>query len=132
MKLSPDGSLLFQPTIAGIDVFDGRLGNLRTRIALPVELSANYDALVADGRDNILIAIIGQSGNGIAVIDLSSVLEPTPLPYPSDSPFSSIKPNALTNRVSSALNHLVPRNPIVAVGPRVIQHITRPVVSPAK
>ncbi len=124
MKLSPDGSLLFQPTIAGIDVFDGRLGNLRTRIALPVELSANYDALVADGRDNILIAIIGQSGNGIAVIDLSSVLEPTPLPYPSDSPFSSTKPN-----VSS---HLVPRNSTGTVRSRVIQHVTRPVGSPTK
>ena len=124
MKLSPDGSLLFQPTIAGIDVFDGRLGNLRTRIALPVELSANYDALVADGRDNILIAIIGQSGNGIAVIDLSAVLEPTPLPYPSDSRFNSTKPN-----VSS---HLVPRNSTGTVRSRVIQHVTRPVGSPTK
>ena len=40
-KLSPDGHLLFQPSTLGIDVFDGRLGNLLTRIALPVTLSPN-------------------------------------------------------------------------------------------
>jgi hypothetical protein len=38
---------------------------------LPFMLSANYDALVDDGWDNILIAITGQTGDGIAVIDLS-------------------------------------------------------------
>jgi len=47
----------------------------RARIALPFMLSANYDALVDDGRDNVLIAITGQTGNGIAVIDLTSLPE---------------------------------------------------------
>jgi hypothetical protein len=56
-------------------VIDGRLGTLRTRIALPFMLSASYDALVDDGRDNVLIAITGQTGDGIAVIDLTSLPE---------------------------------------------------------
>jgi hypothetical protein len=81
-KLSHDGSLLFQPSTNGIDVFDGRLGTLRTRISLPMPLSENYDALVSDGKDNVLIAITGQYGNGIAIVDLSSLGEPSPLPYP--------------------------------------------------
>jgi hypothetical protein len=78
-KLSADGSLLFQPTTLGIDVMDGHLGNLIDRIALPVALSPNYDALVADGKDNILVAITGANGDGVAVLDFSSIAEP-PLP----------------------------------------------------
>ena len=74
-KVSPDGNLLFSPLLNAIDVIDGRLGTLRARIALPFMLSANYDALVDDGRDNVLIAITGQTGDGIAVIDLTSLPE---------------------------------------------------------
>jgi hypothetical protein len=74
-KLSPDGNLLFAPLSNGIDVIDGKQGTLRMRIALPFPLSANYDALVGDGRDNVLIAITGQTGDGIAVIDLTSLPE---------------------------------------------------------
>lgn len=80
-KLSPDGRLLFQPSTNGIDVYDGRLGILLDRIALPFALSTNYDALVADGKDNVLIAITGATGNGIAVVDLTSIQEPPPLTY---------------------------------------------------
>jgi hypothetical protein len=83
-KLSPDGSLLFQPSTNGIDVYDGRLGSLRSRVALPFALSQNYDALVGDGRDDALIAIIGTNGSGIATVDLSSLSEPAPLPYAKD------------------------------------------------
>ncbi|MBZ5564712.1 MAG: hypothetical protein LAP13_20110, partial [Acidobacteriia bacterium] len=61
-KLSPDGTLLFQPSTNGIDVLDARLGVLLKRIALPVTLSPNYDALVSDGRDNVLLAITGTDG----------------------------------------------------------------------
>jgi hypothetical protein len=83
-KLSPDGSLLFQPLLEGIDVFDGKQGTLRTRIALPIQLSANYDALVADGQDNVLVAIAGVNGDGgVAVIDLSGLPVPAPLPFAS-------------------------------------------------
>jgi hypothetical protein len=76
-KLSPDGRLLFQPSTSGIDVLDGNLGNLLARIALPMVLSPNYDALVADGEDNILVAITGTTGNGISIIDLTSLPEPS-------------------------------------------------------
>ncbi len=80
-KLDPDGSLLFQPSTNGIDVLDGRLGNLLTRLSLPFALSTNYDALVDDGKDNTLIAITGATGNGIAVLNLNSISKPAPLPY---------------------------------------------------
>lgn len=80
-KLSPDGSLLFEPLLNAIDVADGKTGTLRTRIALPVTLSPNYDALVADGKDNVLVAITGANGSGIAIIDLTSLPEPLPLAH---------------------------------------------------
>ncbi len=80
-KMSPDGNLLFSPLESGIDVLDGKRGNLLTRISLPVSLSSNYDALVSDGIDNVLVAITGDSGSGIAIIDLSLVPEPPPVSY---------------------------------------------------
>lgn len=76
-KLSSDGRLLFQPSTNGIDVFDGNLGNLRDRISLPFVLSPNYDALVADGEDSVLVSITGTNGNGLAVVDLTSLPEPS-------------------------------------------------------
>lgn len=78
-KFSPDGTLLFQPATQGIDVYNGTLGTLRSRIALPVPVSTNYDALVSDGKDNILIVITGTDGNGIAVLDLTSLPQAAPL-----------------------------------------------------
>jgi hypothetical protein len=82
-KISADGNLLFAPLTNAIDVYDGRLGTFRARVALPFPLSPNYDALVSDGKDNVLIAITGTTGGGIAVVDLSSLPEPLPLPYSS-------------------------------------------------
>ncbi len=79
-KFSPDGRLLFQPTNIGIDIFDGDLGNLVNRISLPVTLSSNDDALVSDGSDNVLLAITG-TGDGIAIVDLTSISEPPLLLY---------------------------------------------------
>lgn len=81
VKLSADGGMLFQPSTNGIDVFDGRVGTLLTRVALPVDLSQGFDALVSDGKDNILLAITGQSGSGIAVVDLTSLPVPPTLAY---------------------------------------------------
>ncbi len=81
-KLSPDGNLFFQPLESGIYVFDGKQGTLRAGITLPFQLSANYDALASDGKDNILLGIVGQQGDGgVAVIDLTSLPEPLPLPF---------------------------------------------------
>ncbi len=81
MKLSADGRLLFQPTPTGIDVLDARVGNLWRRIELAVIMSTGYDGLVADGRDNVLVAITGLNMNSISVVDLSSISEPAPLAY---------------------------------------------------
>ncbi len=77
-KMSPDGRLIFQPSTNGIDVFANGFGNLQDRVSLPVALSPNYDALVDDGTDNVLVAITG-TGNGITVVDLTSISEPLPL-----------------------------------------------------
>lgn len=79
--LSTDGSLLFQPGVQFIDVFDGRTGSFRARVSLPVQLSTNFRALVSDNQDSRLVAITGATGNGIAVVDLNSLSEPEPLPY---------------------------------------------------
>jgi len=80
-KLSPDGALLFQPGLDVIDVYDGRAGNLFARVSLPFTIAPTYDALVANGKDNVLVAITGPLGDGIAFIDLTPIPEPTPLTY---------------------------------------------------
>jgi DNA-binding beta-propeller fold protein YncE len=80
-KLSPDGTLLFQPTTRGIDVFDARLGKLLKRVALKTPISSLYDSLVSDGADNIPVAITGKNSDGISVIDLSTLPPVQVLPY---------------------------------------------------
>jgi DNA-binding beta-propeller fold protein YncE len=126
-KMSPDGRLLFQPATSGIDVFDGRLGNLRNRIALPIELSPNYDALVGDGRDNVLLAITGQAGDGIAIVDLTSVVEPPPAHY-AETRLSDYFHSAPGGQASHLFrlqaregrNHSQP-----AIHPAAVPHVTR-------
>jgi IPT/TIG domain len=123
-KFSSDGSLLFQPSAQGMDIYDGRVGTLRSRIAFPVPLSTNYDALVSDSKDDILIAITGATGTGIAIVDLSSVPEPSPLAYaakvllPSRDirPQSSARPKAGQVVFANAAGR--------AKRPRVIRHVT--------
>ena len=80
--MSADGSLVFQPGDGFIDVVDGRTGSFRARVSLPFALSPNFRALISNQRDSNLVAITGATGNGIAVIDLNSLPEPQPLPYP--------------------------------------------------
>ena len=87
---SANGSLFFQPGTNAIDVFDGVTGAFRARIALPVPLSPNFRALVANVKDDRIIAITG-NGDGIAVIDLSSIPEPAPVTW-----LSAIAAPALT------------------------------------
>ena len=130
-KLSPDGRLLFQPSTNGIDVFDGRLGNPRSRISLPVPLSPNYDALVDDGRDNVLIAITGTTGNGIAIIDLTSIGEPPPLPYDDTREARPHRSSELGNRWRTDFRpHRDPdtQNPRPVTQPRSVPHVTRAVL----
>jgi hypothetical protein len=77
---SASGSLFFQPGTNAIDVFDGVTGAFRARVALPLPLSPNFRALVSNAKDNRIIAITG-TGDGIAVIDLSSLPEPAPVTW---------------------------------------------------
>lgn len=94
---SADGTLLFQPNSQAIDVFDGVTGVFRGRVALPVALSPNFRALVSDGKDNRIIAITGSTGNGIAVVDLSSLPEPAAVSWLSAHP----APARMNNRLPS-------------------------------
>lgn len=129
-KLSPDGSLLFQPSTNGIDVIDGRLGTLRARIALPFALSQNYDALVSDGTDDALIAITGQYGSGIAVVDLSSIAEPAALPYLGTVPRLETAPSRSLESSAAETGKQNPANAIKhatnGAPSRVIGVMTRP------
>jgi hypothetical protein len=79
--MSTDGSLVFEPGSQFIDVLDGRTGSFRARVSLPVQLSPNFRALVSDGRDSVLVAITGETGNGIAVINFNSLPEPQAVSY---------------------------------------------------
>ncbi len=78
---SSDSSLLFQPGVNTIDAYDGFTGKFLSRISLPIQLSGNFRALVSDGADNVMVAITGETGDGIAVIDLEGVARPTARPY---------------------------------------------------
>jgi hypothetical protein len=129
-KFSPDGSLLFQPSVQGMDIYDGRVGILRSRVAFSVPLSTNYDALVSDSKDNILLAITGATGNGIAVLDLTSISEPPPLPYV--AAVSSQRQNksrpfdrTASRQVSGQAN--TKKNPPMS-HPRVIPHVTNSIL----
>ena len=129
-KFSPDGSLLFQPSVQGMDIYDGRTGILRSRAAFSVPLSTNYDALVSDGKDNILLAITGATGNGIAVLDLTTVSEPPPLLYVA----------AVSSQLQNESRHIdrtvslqlsghanAKKNPPMS-RPRVIPHVTNSIL----
>ncbi len=134
-KLSPDGRLLFQPSTVGIDVLDGRLGTLLTRISLPVPLSLNYDALVADGKDNILVAITGTNGDGIAIIDLTSIGEPPPLPYNrriGARMRRSVEAGNLVRSERQLSRQLDKKGPRPATPRRAVPHVTRSVFPHAR
>jgi hypothetical protein len=129
-KLSADGNLLFQPSTNGIDVLDGRLGNLLNRIALSVSLSSADDALVADAKDNVLIAITG-NGDGIAIVDLTSIMDPPPLPY-ARKLGSKYSPdiNRRHTRSDSGIQNQTNRraNTLPSTGRRV-PHVVKPIFS---
>jgi len=126
-KFSPDGRLLFQPSASGIDVFSNGTGNLQDRISLPHSLSPNYDALVGDGTDNVLVEITG-AGDGIAVIDLTSVKEPQPLPNERTSGLELHRPRRsydgrMSGRRPKVPHHLTQRSPAT-------KHLTRVLLIP--
>jgi hypothetical protein len=116
-KLTPDGSLLISPVSTGLDLLDARTGMWTGRVLLPVTLAPVYDALVSDGRSNVLVAITG-TGDGVVAADLSSVALPDPLPYfvrstttgsiwtrISSGADSAILPHALSREHTSLVKH---------------------------
>jgi len=109
---SADGSLFFQPGAQTIDVFDGVTGAFRTRIALSVALSPNFRALVSNHKDNRIIAITGLTGNGIAVLDLSSLPGPVPVTWLS-LPAAPVRIG--DPQVREASNPQRPRNPLQTI-----------------
>lgn len=125
-KLNPDGRLFFQPSTNGIDVFDGELGNLLNRISLPIALSPNYDALVDDGTDNILVAITG-TGNGIAIVDLTSISEPPSLPYNRKSASRQDRRGKEIDSLANVSPRAQQKQPS-----RVVPHITRSILPTRK
>jgi hypothetical protein len=125
-KVSPDGRLIFQPSTNGIDALDGNLGNLRNRISLPVALSPNFDALADDGADNVLIAITGM-GNGIAIVDLTTVPESG-----ARSAFQTHRVVGMGNRLRGDSDRGIPleqRASRSAVQRRTVPHLTRELLS---
>jgi WD40 repeat protein len=125
-KLSADGNLLFVPLENSLDIMDGKLGGLITRVALPVSLSPNYDALVSDGVDNVLIAITGQNGAAIAVVDLTSIQESIPQPWQSSRvlPMHAVS-GTLKPTSAQAVKHGAEMAKLFAVSrPRRPVHIT--------
>ena len=72
----PTDVCIFQAGAQAIDVFDAMTGMFRSRVALPITLSPNFRALVSNGKDNRIVAITGLNGDGIAVVDLSSLTDP--------------------------------------------------------
>jgi hypothetical protein len=128
-KLSPDGSLLFQPATQGMDIFDSRVGTLRSRVAFPVPLSTNYDALVSDGKDGILLAITGTTGDGIAIVDLSSIPEPPPLPYVNEAAPSATSLHSSSHSTREGAGRSSKNSRALEKWPRLIPHVTNPNLS---
>jgi len=86
-------------------------------------LSENYDALVEDGEDNVLVAIIGQTGGGVAVLDFSSIAEPPPLNYPG-ADFSKVR---LPEETSASSAEAVPQpHEVRTSGARPLHYATNP------
>ena len=92
---SADGSLFFQPGTQAIDIFDGITGAFAGRVALSITLSSNFRALVPNYRDDQVVAILGDSGNAIGVIDLSSLPKPNASPWLSAAPAPAPEPGVV-------------------------------------
>jgi|HubBroStandDraft_5_1064220.scaffolds.fasta_scaffold07341_2 hypothetical protein len=126
-KLSADARLLFQPSTNGIDVLDGSRGNLRNRISLPFALSPNYDALVDDGMDNVLV-VITSTGNGIAIVDLTSIPDPPPFPDASRRAQHLAGVSNGRNRSSRLGEHSDQQHPRPTMQRRTIPYVTRSLI----
>jgi hypothetical protein len=69
-KLSPDGSLLFQPFINGIDIIARNTGHLLYRMQIPITPASVYNCMIqTDNESNF--ALIG--ANGVSFVNLNSL-----------------------------------------------------------
>lgn len=128
-KFSPDGNLLFQPASQGMDIFDGRVGELLSRIAFSTTLAPTYDALVADGNDSVFIAITGAAADGIAVIDLTSLPEPGPLPFGGNAALRLARSSS--KKMQTGVKRMPGTNESARI-PRSVPHLTNRTLSPRK
>jgi len=79
-KLSPDGSLLFQPFINGIDVIARNTGRLLYRMQIPITPASNYNPLISTDNESTFAVI---SANSVSFVDLGSL----PIPSGYRTPF---------------------------------------------
>jgi hypothetical protein len=89
---------------------------------LPIALSPDFDALVDDGTDDVLIAITG-TGNGIAIVDLTAV--PDPDAKSVDRMRRVVGAGDRLRGSSNIGTRLGQQNPLHATQRRVVPHVTR-------
>ena len=100
-KLSPDGSILFQPLNDGIDVIARNTGRLLYRIQIPVTPAAVYDSMItANGKNSFAII----TTTGVSFIDLSSL----PIDTGYSLPFQAVT-HSLASRNNSSNRPNIPR-----------------------
>jgi hypothetical protein len=90
-KLSPDGSLLYQPLTDGIDVISRNSGRLLFRVQVPGAVSGTYDALFTTESASTLGVITTM---GVSFLDLSSLPLPTATPFPTLAAERDVVPSA--------------------------------------
>lgn len=73
-KLSPDGSLLFQPLTDAIDIIARNTGRLLYRLQIPATTASVYDALVV-GNAGTQLAVI--TTTGVCLVDISNLAIPS-------------------------------------------------------
>jgi hypothetical protein len=73
-KLSPDGSLLFQPLTDGIDIIARNTGRLLYRVQIATTPASNYNCLVSTDNESSF-AIIG--ANSVSFVNFSSLSIPS-------------------------------------------------------
>jgi len=96
-KLSPSGSLLFEPQDTGVDVFDVHTGRLAMHIALPESIPPSINALALNETGTKMFLI---SNSGITIAELFQA----PLSLASVSPTTGSQGTLVTVRGSGFQN----------------------------
>ena len=96
-KLNPSGSLLFEPQVTGVDVFDVHTGRLAMHIALPEGIPLDMNAMALDETGTKMFLI---SNSGITIAELFQA----PLSLASVSPPAASQGTLVTVRGSGFQN----------------------------